>query len=55
MVVDCKRETCESGACGQDARRTGSVTKAESSLVHGVIEGVNHMTEFFFRIRVSVY
>lgn len=53
MVVDCKRETCESGACGQDARRTD--TKAQSSLVHGVIEGVNHMTEFFFRIRVSVY
>lgn len=55
MVVDCKRETCESGACGQDTRRTGSVTNAESSRVHGVIEGVNHMIEFFFRIRVSVY
>lgn len=49
MVVGCKRETCESRACGQDARGTGNVTRAGGSRVHGVLEGENHVTDFLFR------
>lgn len=50
MVLDCKRDTCKSGACGQDAR----VKQCDDgkARVHGVLEGVNHVAEFLFRMRV---